>query len=324
VTAIVGQHKSKHAKDDHLELAVDWAPAYELIVAFVTYFSQDKHCIDELGSDWLTNVKANLPEDFKPAKSEFKHKQDDVLLLRLIYGGPHHETAEQWLEWLEWLTAGSAYELLAAVTPQHDDVQLPRDFQAWRDRMVSILGTWQAASFSRIDPAILQRLRNEAKALKKRLSDLPPRELVEQTSNGIWIEPGGRVERVVLVPQFHQRPYNDDCSIARGILLMYPADSVASPSDGPPLGLLRLTRGLGDESRLRILRFLAQGSASLSEVARFAGLSQPTVHHHLTQLRAAGLVRAHVTDDTSRRYSLRPHAFDQLSTQLMQYLEVPA
>ena len=127
---------------------------------------------------------------------------------------------------------------------------------------------------------------------------------------------------MVLVPQFHQRPYNHDETIVGGILLLYPADTVVNPPDGPPLGLLRLTRGLGDESRLRILRFLAQGPQSLSEVARFAGLSQPTVHHHLTQLRAAGLVRAHVTTDASRRYSLRPHAFDQLSTQLAQYLEV--
>jgi DNA-binding transcriptional ArsR family regulator len=86
---------------------------------------------------------------------------------------------------------------------------------------------------------------------------------------------------------------------------------------------MRLTHALGDESRLRMLRFLARTpSSSLTEVARFAGLSQPTVHHHLTQLRAAGLVRILFSASSPNRYSLRPHALEQLAEQLGAYLEV--
>src|SRR5438874_6497296 len=181
------RRRTKPSHDDHLELAVDWSPAYELVVAFLTYFAQDKHCIDELGSDWLATVRANLPSDFKPSKQDFKSKQDDALLLRLIYGGPHQPAAEQWLSWLQELTPGTAYEVLASVTPEHDEVQLPRDFTAWRDRMVSILRTWYDASFSKVDPAVLQGLDAEAKTLRGNLKTLPPREFVEQTSNGIWI-----------------------------------------------------------------------------------------------------------------------------------------
>jgi DNA-binding transcriptional ArsR family regulator len=84
---------------------------------------------------------------------------------------------------------------------------------------------------------------------------------------------------------------------------------------------MRLTRGLGDESRLRILRFLATSPRSLTEVARFADLSQPTVHHHLTQLRSAGLVRVHCSLSTPVRYTLRPHALERLVQQLGTYLE---
>ena len=106
-----------------------------------------------------------------------------------------------------------------------------------------------------------------------------------------------------------------------GIFILYPADVVPTAPDSPPMALLRLTRGLSDESRLRILRFLSLGPRSLTEVARFAGLSQPTVHHHLSQLRSAGLVRIHYTLSSSARYSLRTHALDQLSTALGTYLE---
>ena len=53
---------------------------------------------------------------------------------------------------------------------------------------------------------------------------------------------------------------------------------------------LRLGRALGDERRVRILRRLVAGEASLGELAETAGLAKSTAHHHLAHLRAAGLV----------------------------------
>jgi DNA-binding transcriptional ArsR family regulator len=110
-----------------------------------------------------------------------------------------------------------------------------------------------------------------------------------------------------------------------GVIILYPCDAAVVPTaEMPPAPLLRLTRALSDESRLRMLRFLARTpSSSLTEVSRFAGLSQPTVHHHLTQLRAAGLVRIQFGPSGPNRYSLRPHALEQLAEQLGDYLEVP-
>jgi DNA-binding transcriptional ArsR family regulator len=306
--------------DVDIDLAIDWAPAYELLVSFMTFAERDKHCIEELGNEWLTRARHQLPSDFN--RLQFKAKQDSQLLLRLVRGCAADRDAAPWLDWLAALSPGAAYEVLASVTPADADAQPPRDFAAWRDLMVSLLRTWHDRVFTTLDPTILDGLRAECDALCARLGSMPPRELVEEVSNGIWIDDDPEMHRVVLVPQFHQRPYNDDCTIADGMLLLYPADSVARPADGPPLGLLRLTRALSDESRLRILRFLTQGSKSLTDVARFAGLSQPTVHHHLARLRAAGLVRVHVAGGHARRYSLRSYAFDQLSSQLSQYLEV--
>jgi DNA-binding IclR family transcriptional regulator len=69
-----------------------------------------------------------------------------------------------------------------------------------------------------------------------------------------------------------------------------------------------------------MLRFLADGPRNLTEVARFAGLTQPTVHHHLAMLRSAGLVRVHITDVSPNRYSLRPRALELLGDQLGAYL----
>ena len=49
-------------------------------------------------------------------------------------------------------------------------------------------------------------------------------------------------------------------------------------------------RALGDGRRVRILRRLVEGNSTLDELAEAVGLARSTTHHHLTQLRAAGLV----------------------------------
>lgn len=160
-----------------------------------------------------------------------------------------------------------------------------------------------------------------APSLRARLGSAPPQDLVEQVTDGLRIEPAPGLDTVTLIPQYFERPYNHHTSGQTTELVLYPADVLPAASERPPAGLLPLTRALSDESRLRILRFLADGPSSLTEVARFAGLSRPTVHHHLAQLRAAGLVRIHFTRSSPNRYTLRQHALEQLGQQLGVYLE---
>jgi ArsR family transcriptional regulator, zinc-responsive transcriptional repressor len=51
-----------------------------------------------------------------------------------------------------------------------------------------------------------------------------------------------------------------------------------------------LFKALSSESRLRLLRILAGGAATVSRLAEQSRLSQPLVSQHLRTLRAAGLV----------------------------------
>jgi ArsR family transcriptional regulator len=71
-------------------------------------------------------------------------------------------------------------------------------------------------------------------------------------------------------------------------------------------------KALADVNRLRIVRRLADGEASVAELIAHVGLSQPLVSHHLKRLRAAGIV------DTRRIgretiCTLRPEAFDEVA-----------
>jgi biotin operon repressor len=54
--------------------------------------------------------------------------------------------------------------------------------------------------------------------------------------------------------------------------------------------LLDMLKALADDSRLALLRLLAQGERTVGDLAQQVGLGEPTVSHHLTRLREAGLV----------------------------------
>jgi DNA-binding transcriptional ArsR family regulator len=71
-------------------------------------------------------------------------------------------------------------------------------------------------------------------------------------------------------------------------------------------------KALADVNRLRIVRRLADGPASVGELIDHVGLSQPLVSHHLRRLREAGLV---VSRRAGRETicSLRPEAFGEVA-----------
>jgi ArsR family transcriptional regulator, arsenate/arsenite/antimonite-responsive transcriptional repressor len=71
-------------------------------------------------------------------------------------------------------------------------------------------------------------------------------------------------------------------------------------------------KALADVNRLRIVRRLAEGEASVAELIAHVGLSQPLVSHHLKRLRTAGLV---ATRRVGRETicTLRPEAFGEVA-----------
>jgi ArsR family transcriptional regulator len=50
-------------------------------------------------------------------------------------------------------------------------------------------------------------------------------------------------------------------------------------------------RALGDPTRLRILRLIAEAPLNVSELVSLVGVGQPSISHHLSTLRRLGLVR---------------------------------
>jgi len=76
---------------------------------------------------------------------------------------------------------------------------------------------------------------------------------------------------------------------------------------------VKLARVLSDESRVRAIQLLAVEPMSLMELAAKLDLNKSTIHHHLAELRAAGLLRVPMG---TKRYSLRPEALYRFGTLL--------
>jgi hypothetical protein len=80
--------------------------------------------------------------------------------------------------------------------------------------------------------------------------------------------------------------------------------------------VLRFFKALADASRLRLVGLLAERERSVDELATALGLTPPTVSHHLSRLRHAGLV-AMRQEGTSHVYRLDTEALQRLSREVL-------
>lgn len=76
--------------------------------------------------------------------------------------------------------------------------------------------------------------------------------------------------------------------------------------------LLAFFKALSDASRLKIVGVLAEREATVGELAALLDLKEPTVSHHLSRLKALGLVTARA-EGTARVYRLCPEELERMS-----------
>lgn len=76
--------------------------------------------------------------------------------------------------------------------------------------------------------------------------------------------------------------------------------------------LLRFFQVFSNESRLKIIGYLANGNRSVSELADLLRLKEPTVSHHLAELKSIGLVSVRA-EGNMRIYQLDTKALQVMS-----------
>jgi DNA-binding transcriptional ArsR family regulator len=183
------------------------------------------------------------------------------------------------------------------------------DPEGLRDRFLELIGDYWREAFAeewaRVEPA-LSTVADEANALVAAgdlyvlLEGLRPRLRVDRDRHefGIDIPHDHRVEPTVtnpltLVPSVFVWPgLQINCDAPFPLTLVFPAPSVSSEArpKPPDAELLLLLRALGDDTRLRALRLIAQAPRSTQELAALVGISEAGLSKHLRILAEAGVV----------------------------------
>lgn len=294
----------------------EYSPVYELLLSFMIYSRRKWTRNLEIGSSWLKETDELFGPRRKAESGALTEDTFDRLFL-LAYLSPNKQDVPSYLDWLSSLSPGQLYELLS---PQALG-SLPSDLGEDMERSVTLLRAWNELYFRAFltewEPTALASL------AEKQAAAVPdPVAQVELATCGLVMEPNDRITTMILVPAQHFRPLNLYAIYRSIAIILYPVDPPELP-DAPPTTVLRATRALSDDSRLRILRFLAPSPRSFTEVVAFSGLSKGTVHHHMMALRSAGLIRTHLIGEQyqQERFSIRLDGLDECTEALKSYMK---
>ena len=194
------------------------------------------------------------------------------------------------------------------------------DGEGYKRELIEVLELWAERVWKPESLTIMPILERDAEVKRDLLRDLPIDQFVTTATNGVEFAPRPGIDQVVMVPSFANRPLVSYLELGEALIIVYPVadESVSADADSPPLRLVRLSKALGDEKRLRILRVLSEGEKSLMELADMFGVAKTTMHHHMIVLRSAGLVAVGVGQ---KRYRLRTESVPELGALLSGYLD---
>ncbi len=189
--------------------------------------------------------------------------------------------------------------------------------------IVSVLRLFAEEAFAPSEKEIMAPIAVAAEAARGLVGSLTAQALIARVTRGYVYEPEPEFDRVVLVSHVAARPLLLLCQHRTARVICYPV----SPQQLDPEAALAeetvlLGRALGDGRRILLLRRLASGHATLDELAGSAGLAKSTAHHHLAQLRAAGLV---TLGGNARGYwyALRPEGLADAQRALGELVQAP-
>jgi DNA-binding transcriptional ArsR family regulator len=192
------------------------------------------------------------------------------------------------------------------------------------ERYLVALKAYQRVFFAEEEGHIRPFLEEAVENAKILADQLSLEDLIEALSRGVRLGIAPTCKEWVFVPSYWISPLvsfeiiNDKRS-----LFMFggrPSDVSLVSGEVVPEGMLRTFKTLGDPTRLRILRYLSQENITPAEIARRLRLRAPTVTHHLSVLRLAGLVYLTLDEKNERQYAARMDAIDETFGSLKNFL----
>jgi DNA-binding MarR family transcriptional regulator len=142
-------------------------------------------------------------------------------------------------------------------------------------------------------------LRAAERTARSLLEERPAATAIERLTSGYRYVPEPEAERVVLIPHVEPTLPLVLAQHRSSRLIAY----LATPDRSNEDRLLALGRALADPKRVEILAQVGHGVGTAADLVAATGLTRSTVHHHLAQLRAAGLI---ALEGNARAYTYIP------------------
>lgn len=200
----------------------------------------------------------------------------------------------------------------------------PRRAQA---ELVLLLEEYDQTVFAAEVEHVTTAIAGAATRAQELIALLPTSVAIEQLAGGYTIGPNLSLSQITLAPSAFIHPFvaaRLDERSGEALIVFGVRSHPLERFDTAPLdpALMQAIKALGDPGRLRLMRLLARESLTSGELQSLIGLSPATVHHHLHQLRAAGLVRQERTKG-GMRYGIRRESAAELLAQLSRLILGP-
>jgi DNA-binding transcriptional ArsR family regulator len=353
-------HDLSSVRSRRVRISVDNSPLYDLLLVMWSVFgADDKAESHSVGKDWFENFRKRLsPETLEIATRASAFGELWVALLPIVETAPDRsiDAAIDWLEasdpvWLREALLSEKFcdvdadvrvaaargqgEAVATILSEAATMKLDENFCRSLETFLELPAT------EVIPPLVetMRRVRREAFAEYEEEwaaaqardaaarqpvidSSTSPKDLIESITNGISYDLPQGVRRVVFIPSVSLRPWTLITDHDDALLICYPVaeEHLVVDPEAPPSSLLAVYKALGDDKRMRLLRRLSEGPATLAELTEHVGMAKSTVFHHMAVLRAAGLVRVLFVDGQVSTYSLRLESIPDHASLLAQYL----
>jgi len=192
------------------------------------------------------------------------------------------------------------------------------------EKLVAALEAYIEIFFAEEEQRILPILQQELSHARMRAGSRPLPAMLEEITAGVRYGNIEELTDIILGPTFWGSPlmfleWFDDFKLI-ALFGARPGSMSIIPGDIVPDGLLRGMKALSDSTRLRILRYVAQEPQTAAELSRVLRLRPPTVNHHLSQLRMAGMVQVYLDSSGERKYSARYEGFEDTQEMLNSFV----
>jgi DNA-binding transcriptional ArsR family regulator len=339
------------------EVEVDWGTAYELVLGLRMFVDRDEDPESyAAGTEWFERTRELLGPAAVRSIERYSGGHEILFgyLLALAADSPAprdatafaaavERTSAQDLRRLllghrlETYRAGVPHETIAAAAdgdaaaarelldgcldwqrePYEHVLSVPAD--ETKRLLSASCRAWHEAVLRADERSTARLLKSSAVAARALADRVAPDELIDIATRGIRYLPEPGIRRILLVPHIVSRPWTIFTEAGDTKIVCYGLLEAHVTGDAPPDPLVAAYKALGDETRLRILRRLADGPATLHELTELTGLAKSTVHGHLLVLRTGGLVVADVSRKTG--YRLRREMLAESAALLESYLQ---